>query len=101
LPVVNTAGAAAADGSGTIAVGGTAQTLFGGTVPPNGFLVANLNPSGGRTLYISDVGTASAAGSSIPIAPQSVFMTPSGYKPGGAVSMYGATSSDPFAARRW
>ena len=41
LPVVNTAGSAAGDGSGTVAAGGTAQTLFGGAVPANGFLVQN------------------------------------------------------------
>jgi hypothetical protein len=37
LPVINTAGAAASDGSGTVAAGGSAQMLFGGTVPANGF----------------------------------------------------------------
>src|SRR4029078_11522127 len=35
LPVVNTAGNAASDGSGTLAAGGSAQTLFGGIVPGN------------------------------------------------------------------
>ena len=30
LPVINTAGAVASDGSGTVATGGSAQTLFGG-----------------------------------------------------------------------
>jgi len=39
LPVVNTAGNAASDGSGTLAAGGSAQTLFGGAVPANGYLV--------------------------------------------------------------
>jgi hypothetical protein len=41
LPVINTAGAVASDGSGTLATGGSAQTLFGGIVPSNGFLVQN------------------------------------------------------------
>jgi hypothetical protein len=41
LPVVNTAATAASDGSGVLASGGTAQTLFGGAVPANGFLVQN------------------------------------------------------------
>lgn len=101
LPVVNTAGAVASDGSGVVASGGTAQPLFGGITPANGYLVANLNASGGRTLYISDVGTASAAGSSIPVPPQTVYQTPSGYKPPGAVSLFGTTTGDAFAARRW
>jgi len=39
LPVINTAGAAESDGSGTVATGGSPQTLFGGAVPANGFLV--------------------------------------------------------------
>ena len=37
LPVVNTAAAAASDGSGTVATGGAPQTLFGGIVPAHGF----------------------------------------------------------------
>ncbi|MGH7113407.1 MAG: hypothetical protein ACREE9_02825, partial [Stellaceae bacterium] len=41
LPVINTAGSIAADGSGTVSVGGAAQALFGGIVPANGWLVAN------------------------------------------------------------
>ena len=98
LPVVNTAGAAALDGSGTVTAGGTAQPLFGGVVPANGYLVANTSAA---TLYVSDVGIASAGGGSIPVAPGAVFATPSGYKPPGAVSLYGATSGQSFAARRW
>jgi hypothetical protein len=101
LPVMLTSGAVAADGSSTIAAGGVAQNLFSGTTPTNGYLVANLNPSGGRVLYISDIGTASAAGSSIPIQPQEEWRTPPGYKPPAAVSIFGTTTSDPFAARRW
>ena len=30
-----------------------------------------------------------------------VFATPSGYKPAGAVSLYGATTGQGFAARQW
>jgi hypothetical protein len=101
LPVICTAGAPAVDGSGTIAVGGTAQTLFGGTAPLNGFLVANPAASG-DTLYFNDAGTAVVAGAgSIPLAPGAVFTTPSGYKPGGAVSIIGAATGDKFTARRW
>lgn len=101
LPVVLTGGLTAADGSGLIALGGNAQNLFSGNVPVNGYLVVNLNPSGGRALYISDVGTASATGSSIPIAPQAEWRTPPGYKPPNVVSIFGTTTSDPFSARRW
>ena len=99
LPVVNTAGAAASDGSGTVAAGGSAQTLFGGAVPQNGFLVQN---NSSAALWVSDVGAAGAGGASIQIAANGgIFATPSGYKPAGAVSLYGTTTGQAFAARRW
>ena len=98
LAVMNTAGAAAVDGSGSVGVGGTAQLLFAGAVPANGYLVAN---NSSATLYVSDVGTATAGGTSVPIAAGAVFMTPSGYQPPGPVSLYGATTGQAFAARRW
>lgn len=99
LPVVNIAAAPASDGSGAVATGGAAQILFGGIVPDNGFLVQNNSTA---ALWISDVGTASAGGAGIQIvANGGVFATPSGYKPAGAVSLYGATTGQAFAARRW
>ena len=99
LPVINLAGSAASDGSGTVTTGGSAQTLFGGVVPANGFLVQNNSSS---ALWISDVGAASAGGGSIQLtANGGVFATPSGYKPAGAVSLFGATTGQLFAARRW
>lgn len=97
LPVINTAGAAAIDGSGTVVTGGMAQTLFAGFVPVNGYLVAN---NSSAILYVSDVGTANAGGASIPIPAGTVFMTPTGYKPAGAVSLYGAATGQSFAARK-
>jgi hypothetical protein len=98
LPVINAAGSAAIDGSGTIVTGGMAQPLFAGVAPVNGFLVANNSLA---TLYVSDVGAASAGGASIPIAPGAVFITPSGYKPAGAISLYASSTGQSFAARRW
>ena len=99
LPVINTAGAAAGDGSGTVAAGGSAQLLFGGIVPANGFLVQNNSVA---ALWICDVGTASAGGASVQIAANGgIFITPPGYRPAGAVSLFGATTGQAFAARRW
>ena len=99
LPVVNAAGAAASDGSGTLAAAGSAQTLFGGLVPDSGYLVQN-NSSG--ALWICDVGVASAGGASVQLAANGgLFATPSGYKPAGAVSIFGAMAGQAFAARRW
>lgn len=99
MPVVNTAASAASDGSGTLATGGSAQTLFGGIVPANGFLVQN---NSSAVLWISDVGVASAGGASIQLAANGgMFQTASGYKPAGAVSLFGATAGQAFSARRW
>ena len=98
LPVINTVGAAAIDGSATVAAGGTAQTLFAGVVPANGYLVANNSTA---ILYVSDVGSATSGGASIPIAAGAVYVTPSGYKPPGAVSLWGSATGQAFAARRW
>jgi hypothetical protein len=98
LPVINTGGTAAVDGSGTVVAGGTAQTLFAGFIPINGYLVAN---NSSAAMYVSDVGPATSGGASIPIAAGAVFMTPSGYKPAGAVSLWGGATGQAFAARRW
>jgi hypothetical protein len=98
LPVINTGGAAAIDGSATVIAGGAAQTLFAGVVPINGYLIAN---NSSAIVYVSDVGTATSGGASIPIAAGAVFMTPSGYKPAGAVSLWGGATGQAFAARRW
>ena len=98
LPVINTGGAVAVDGSATVAAGGTAQTLFAGVVPIDGYLVAN---NSSAILYVSDVGAATSGGASIPIAAGAVFVTPSGYKPAGTVSLWGGATGQAFAARRW
>ena len=99
LPVINAGGAVASDGSGTVTTGGNAQSVFGGIVPVNGFLVQN---NSSAALWISDVGVAATGGASIQIAANGgIFATPSGYKPAGAVSLFGATTGQAFAARRW
>jgi hypothetical protein len=99
LPVINTAAAVASDGSGSVAAGGSAQTLFGGILPANGFLVQN---NSAAALWISDIGAASAGGASLQLdAYGGIFITPSGYKPAGAVSLFGATTGQAFAARHW
>lgn len=101
LPVQAVAMAAAIDGSSTITVGGTAQLLFGGVTPTNGYLVANPNAS--DVLWINEGGTALANGvGSIALAAAGApFMTPPGYKPFGAVSIVGPNTGDKFTARRW
>jgi hypothetical protein len=98
LPVINTAGSVAIDGSGTVMTGAMAQPLFAGVVPVNGFVVAN---DCSATLYVSDVGAASADGGPIPSSPGALFITPSRYTPAGAASLYASSTGQSFAARRW
>ena len=99
LPVINGAASPAVDGSGALAAGGAAQALFGGVAPVSGFMVQN---NSSAVLWICDVGTASAGGASLQLAANGgIFWTPSGYKPAGPVSLFGATTGQAFMARRW
>ena len=95
------------DGSTTITCG-TSTMLFGGAVPPNGFMVE----SNYAHLFISDNGPATydpttGLGTGFFVNPG--FTTPPGYKPMGPVSVYaygcGSTQTGPLpayvAARAW
>jgi len=87
------------DGSGTITTGGTAQNLFTGTTPVAGFAVGN---PGTTSLWISKSTTAAPnAAGSVEVAPGMLYETPSEYTPNHAVSIYGATTGQPFTAERW
>jgi hypothetical protein len=98
LPTYNPGKAVTAEG-GTVGVGGTAQSLFGGTVPVNGYLVSNLHTT--EVMYLNDAGVATTTGASVPVPPMVTFVTPSGYKPPGAVSLMAATTGHAYSARRW
>jgi hypothetical protein len=91
-------GVGVAPSDGTVAVGGTAQYLFSGLTPVNGYLVQN-NSAG--PLYFSDTATAVNTGASITLNPGVMWVTPPGYKPPGPVSLLGATSGAAYAARKW
>ena len=99
LPV--SLGNAGADGSTTITTGGTAQLLFGGVAPTNGFSV--YNPDSVNDLWVSDSTTAAANGTgSIRVAANGGgYETPVGYKPIGSISVVGATTGQKISARRW
>ncbi len=88
-----------ADGSGTIAAGGTAQNLFGGATPATGFSIYN---PGTSSLWFSKSGTAapSSAGST-ELAPGGLYETPPEYTPNHAISIYGGVTGQPFTAERW
>jgi hypothetical protein len=97
LPVAGSV-SIASDGSGAIKCGCSAQMLFGGIVPKRGYLVCNNSP---HPLYVSDVGEATVGGTAIHIPPHATFVTPPGYAPQQAVSLYGPTTGQSFAARWW
>ncbi|MBV8061634.1 MAG: hypothetical protein JO253_08950 [Alphaproteobacteria bacterium] len=98
---VSLTGNAATDGSTTLTTGGTAQNLFGGTVPTNGYAICNPDPS--NDLWVSDSTTAAANGvGSIRVAANGgYYATEAGQRPLGAVSVYGATTGQKITARRW
>lgn len=101
LGAVTINGSQGVDGSGTITTGGTAQSLFGGSVPTHGFAIYNPDASG--DVWVSDSTTAAvnAAGSVRCVANGGGYETPPNYKPIGAVSIVGAATGTKFTARRW
>ena len=88
-------------GDTTITAGGTAQTLFGGVVPINGYAV--YNPDSTNDLWVSDTGTAASNGQgSIRVAANGGgFETPGSYRPVGVISVIGASTGQKITARRW
>lgn len=94
-------GQAATAGDATVAAGGTAQNLFGGATPANGFSVAN--PNLADDCWISDSVTAAVngRGSYRLAANGGEYDTPPAYKPVGAVSAICPTTGDVLTARRW
>lgn len=93
--------ATAADGSGTITTGGTAQNLFSGLTPQNGFAV--YNPDATNDLWVSDSTTAAANNTgSIRIPSNGGFYeTPVTYGPISTVSLVGAVTGQKFTAKAW
>ena len=88
-------------GDVTLAAGGTAQALFGGATPANGWAVYNSNGSDDLWCSDSGTGTPNGAGSIRIPANGGGYETPPGYRPPGAVSCVGATTGDKITARRW
>jgi hypothetical protein len=91
----------AVDGSTAITTGGTAQALFNGTIPANGFAI--YNPDSSNDLWVSDSTTAAAngQGSIRVVANGGGYETPQNYRPLGAVSIIGAVTGQKITARRW
>lgn len=84
----------------TITTGGTAQSLFSGATPTNGYEIINVSLT--ELLYFREAGTAVVAGAtSVPIAAGSAYITPRGYKPSGLVSVIAATTAHPLIGRSY
>lgn len=98
---VSLTGNTTTDGSTTLTTGGTAQNLFGGTTPANGFSICNPDPT--NDLWVSDSTTALANGmGSIRIAANGgYYTTEAGQKPLGAISIVGTVTGQKITARRW
>lgn len=83
-----------------IAAGGTAQNLFGGATPTNGYEI--INNSTTEILYFREANDAAVGGAtSTAIQPGASYYTASGYKPTGRVSVIAATTAHPLIGRRW
>lgn len=88
----------ATDKSGTIATGGTAQTAIALNANRRAFWIQNLSAG---DLWISDVGTATAASPSLKIVAGGLYESMPGNCPTSAISIIGATTSQAFAAREY
>ena len=86
------------DKSSTVATGGVAQTLMAANTVRRGFWVQNVSTS---DLYINDQGDAAATGASLKIPSGALYECPSHAVPTSAISIYGATTAQAFAAREW
>ena len=95
-----TAGKATTAGDAIVTVGGTAQVLFAGVTPANGWKVANPDPA--EDLWVSDSGTAAPnAQGSYRLPAGGILTTEPGEKPCGPLSVYGATTGHAITARSW
>lgn len=82
--------------SGTIAAGGTAQTLMASRTTRNGYYVQNQSSG---NLWINDKGSAATADqNSLLIAPGAMYESPSNDRPVSAISIIGATLGQAFNA---
>lgn len=83
----------------TLTTGGTAQNLFGGVAPTNGYEVCN--PAVAQDAWLSEATTAVAnTGYRVP-ANGGCYDTPVGVKPGGVVSAIAGDSTHPLSLKQW
>lgn len=100
IGAVNLATTSPTDRSGTITLGGSAQTLMSANSSRHGFFVQNQSNA---DLWINDLGSSASASQPSIWLPAGAFYTCdalSGVSVG-SISIFGNTTSAPFAAREW
>lgn len=86
------------DRSNTITLGATAQTLAAANASRTGLWVQNLSTG---DLWISSIGTAGPSQPSMWLPAGSYYEFPATAIPTTAISIFGATTGQAFAAREW
>lgn len=86
------------DRSGVIALGGVAQTLMASNASRHGCSIQNESQ---YDLWFNELGTAAASQPSHLLTAGSEWICPSNGIPTGAISIYGAVTSEAFAAKEW
>jgi hypothetical protein len=81
---------------GTLATTGGVRGV-GGTAPKNGYMIGNNSSS---VIMVQDNGTPSIS-SGFPVQPGTIFITPPGYTPLGAVEIWTASNGETFEYRGW
>jgi hypothetical protein len=98
LPVQVAEGAVSVDGSTTITLSTSAQTLFAGVIPTIGYQIGNNTAA---TIWVRDTGSPAGDHAGMPVAVGGTYTTPINYRPAGPVSIYGGVTSSNVEARRW
>ena len=86
------------DHSGSITTGGAAQTMMAANTSRNGFCIQNTSSA---DLWVGFVGTAAAGGSSLKLPAGTLYESLPHGVPTGAISIFGATTGQSFAAVEW
>jgi hypothetical protein len=89
------------DASGTITTGGTAQLLFAGAIPVNGFYISNPDAANDLWWSVTGIAAPNAAGSDRIQANGGFYETPPGVSLESPISIYGAVTGQKFTAWKW
>lgn len=87
------------DRSGTITVGGAAQTISAGTTARHGFTIQNVDAA--EVLWFNVGVAAVQAQPSVKLAAGALYETPPGASPQGLISVIATTTSHQFTAKEW